>query len=160
MKETLLDVLLYLFENYEDADTQPIANRDTLRVELTAAGFPDAEVEHAFAWLARLAEPRTPARAPAALRIFAPVEIERLDAECRGLLMDLERIGVLDLDSRELVIDLLMSVEVPIDARLVKWACLLVVLNRETPAEVLEHEEFADYTLELRALVEGRQSLQ
>ncbi|MDN5874549.1 MAG: DUF494 domain-containing protein [Sinobacteraceae bacterium] len=167
MKETLLDVLLFLFENYEDAETYPAANRDTLRSELTAAGFPTEQVEHAFAWLARLADPLSAGGTPASLhrtrislRVYAPSELEALDAECRGLLLELERLDLIDVDARERVIDLLMALDIPIDTRLVKWACVLVMLNREGPAEMPEEDELAGITLELQALSEGRERLQ
>lgn len=163
MNETLLDVLLYLFENYADDETEPAANRDTLRAELTAAGFPETQVEHAFAWLARLEHPQSEAQLQAplpALRIYSADELSRFDAECRGLLLDLERIGVLDVESRELVIELLLPLDMPVDAQLLKWAAMLVVLNRETPAVALSDEAFESDSLDVRAIVEGRLQLQ
>ena len=87
MKETLLDVLMYLFENYQDGEFSDSDNQENLRVELSAAGFPDEEVAHAFAWLDGLANQRN---APSlrgrtdTLRLYAPQEQERLSAECRG----------------------------------------------------------------------------
>ncbi|HEU0198454.1 MAG TPA: DUF494 domain-containing protein [Nevskiaceae bacterium] len=164
MKETLLDVLLYLFENYADAETRPAANRDNLRDELTAAGFPAEEVEHAFAWLARLAQPlavtaSTSSIAP--LRLYSAEEQAKLDTDCRGLIMGLERIGVLDGETRELVIELLMPLEIPVDVRVVKWAAMLVVLNRDAPAGLPAEDTFEGASLDLQALVEeGQQRLQ
>lgn len=160
MKESLLDVLLYLFENYGDVETQPVADREILRDELTGAGFADAEVEDAFAWLARLDEPHVAAATPGTLRVYAAAEMERLDVDCRGVLLDLERIGVLDAGSRELVIDLLLSADVPIDVQIVKWACLLVMLNHDLDEGALEAEEFFDFPEALRALVDGQLRLQ
>ncbi|MDX1500482.1 MAG: DUF494 family protein, partial [Woeseiaceae bacterium] len=39
MKENVLDVLMYLFETYVDADEEPEADQNELRAELTRAGF-------------------------------------------------------------------------------------------------------------------------
>jgi len=103
MKETLLDVLMYLFENYHDGEFSDSDNQETLRVELAAAGFPEEEVGHAFAWLDGLANQRN---APAlagrtdALRIYAPQEQERLSAECRGFLLYLEQLGILNAEGK------------------------------------------------------------
>lgn len=162
MNETLLDVLLYLFENYRDADTQGVESRNTLRAELTAAGFPETQVEHAFDWLERLGRPRlqAPASLPTTLRIYAPDELRKLDAKCRGVLLGLERIGVLDADSRELVIELLMPLDMPIDVRLVKWACMLVVLNQDDADRPEPDDDFDVEVLSLKSLLEGRQRLQ
>lgn len=160
MKESLLDVLLYLFENYGDVETQPVADREILRDDLTGAGFADAEVEDAFAWLARLDEPHAASPAPGTLRIYAPSELARLDVECRGVLLDLERMGVLDAAGRELVIDLLLAADLPIDVQVVKWACLLVMLNRDLGAAAPEAEEFFDFPGALRMLVDGHPQLQ
>ena len=53
MKETVLDILIYLFENYFDADIEsaPEPDRDTLKDELERAGFSEHEVNRALQWL-------------------------------------------------------------------------------------------------------------
>ena len=45
MKESVLDILIYLFENYFDAELEsaPEPDRDTLKDELERAGFPNAK---------------------------------------------------------------------------------------------------------------------
>ncbi|MGH8457158.1 MAG: DUF494 family protein, partial [Stenotrophobium sp.] len=43
MKETVLDVLMYLLENYQAGEFSDTDNQETLRDELTAAGFPEEE---------------------------------------------------------------------------------------------------------------------
>ena len=69
MKESILDVLLYLFEHYftDDAvpppgeahflDREQLANGPLLD-ELAQAGFSPAEIHKAFDWLGALAEQR------------------------------------------------------------------------------------------------------
>ena len=44
MKDNVLDLLIYLFENYMSADDEPRPDRNTLKLELDKAGFaePDA----------------------------------------------------------------------------------------------------------------------
>jgi 5S rRNA maturation endonuclease (ribonuclease M5) len=51
MKEDVLDVLMYLFEAYLDADPQPEPDRAMLRGELEQAGFGRIEIDHALEWL-------------------------------------------------------------------------------------------------------------
>jgi Smg protein len=144
MKETVLDVLMYLFENYQHGEFSDVDNQDTLRDELTAAGFPEEEVTHAFSWLDGLSEQRQkPARfgPTGALRVYAREEQARLSRECRGFLLNLEQLGILDASARELVIDRLMAFTDEIDLERVKWVCLLVLINQPEAEEAFEHLE-------------------
>ncbi len=45
MKETVLDVLMYLFESFIDSEDEPEPNRNELKEELERAGFGQREVE-------------------------------------------------------------------------------------------------------------------
>lgn len=150
MKETLLDVLMYLFENYHDGEFSDSDNQETLRIELAAAGFPEDEVGHAFAWLDGLAKQRdtpTLTATTAALRIYAPQEMERLSAECRGFLLYLEQLGILGATSRELVIERLLALADEVDLERVKWVCLLVLINQPGHEEAAVHlEDMVYYT--------------
>ena len=56
MKETILDVLLFLFENYFYDDPDAVLDRDSLQQGLIQAGFSPAEINKAFDWLDELAE--------------------------------------------------------------------------------------------------------
>lgn len=144
MKETLLDVLMYLFENYNDGEFSNADNQETLKVELAAAGFPEQEVGHAFAWLDGLSSQRGTAVVPAgsgALRIYAPSECDRLSCECRGFLLYLEQLGILNSQSRELVIGRLLAIEDEVDLERVKWVCLLVLINQPGEEEAAVHLE-------------------
>ena len=79
MKESILDVLLYLFEHVLDDDTDLPADAEarqgsTLLAELTEAGFSADEIHKAFDWLDALAQSRAapqPARAGGPVRVFA-----------------------------------------------------------------------------------------
>jgi len=55
MKENVLDLLMYLFENYiyEEPEAEP--DRASLSDSLEEAGFSNVEIDHAFAWLDGLA---------------------------------------------------------------------------------------------------------
>ncbi len=144
MKETVLDVLMYLFENYQHGEFADTGNQENLREELTAAGFPLDEVNHAFAWLDGLSNQR---QHPlifglrGSLRIYAREEQARLSVECRGFLLYLEQLGILDSATREVVIDRLMAIEDEIDLDRVKWVCLLVMVNHPESEAAFEHLE-------------------
>ena len=146
MKESVLDILIYLFENYADPDFQqqfesgpePGAARDALRDELKLAGFRPTAIDSALAWLDSLAESSERAvqsPAPRAIRIFADTECERLDTDCRNYIMYLENIGILNATQRELVLDRLLALQSPalestIDIEQVKWVVLMVLFSQ------------------------------
>jgi Smg protein len=136
MKESVLDILIYLFENYFDADldSAPEPDRDTLKDELERAGFSEREVDRALEWLEQLsADPQRAGSVPTprAMRIFDPSEQARLDTDCRGYILYLENIGILNASQRELVIDRLLALDArQIDIEQVKWVVLMVLFSQ------------------------------
>ncbi|MDY6944192.1 MAG: DUF494 domain-containing protein [Pseudomonadota bacterium] len=136
MKESVLDILIYLFENYFDADLDcaPEPDRDTLRDELERAGFSEREVGRALEWLEQLsADPNRVGAVPGsrAIRIFDAREQARLDTDCRGYILYLENIGIISPAQRELVIDRLLALDVQqIDIEQVKWVVLMVLFSQ------------------------------
>ncbi len=132
MKESVLDVLMYLFENYRLGEFSDADYHSTLHTELVGAGFPDEEIQHAFAWLDGLGrEGQLPLQfgPGSAIRVYAREEQDKLATECRGFLMYLEQLGILSPENRELVIDRLMALEDDVDVERVKWVVLLVLVN-------------------------------
>jgi Smg protein len=136
MKESVLDILIYLFENYFDTDLQaaPEPDRDTLKDELERAGFSQREVGRALEWLEQLStDPERVMTLPAAraFRIFDSSEQARLDTDCRGYILYLEHIGILNPAQRELVIDRLLALDArQIDIEQVKWVVLMVLFSQ------------------------------
>ena len=66
-----------------------------------------------------------------AIRIFDPSEQARLDVDCRGYILYLENIGILNAAQRELVIDRLLALDVKrIDLEQVKWVVLMVLFSQ------------------------------
>jgi Smg protein len=153
MKEGVLDILIYLFENYFDAETEDgfEPDRETLKLELEMAGFPGSEVERALCWLEELAadpDRLHPAPTTRAIRVFAALEQARLDTDCRGYLVHLEQVGILSPTQRELVIDRLMALEGDeIDIDKLKWVVLMVLFSQpgqETAFSRMEDLVFED----------------
>jgi Smg protein len=151
MKETILDVLLFLFENYFYEDPDAVRDRDSLQQGLLQAGFSPAEINKAFDWLDELAEQRPTtaiARVGGPVRVFVEAEQDRLDPECRGFLMFLEQHGVLDADQRELVLDRAMALDQEdVDVDDLKWVVLMVLFNQpgsEAAFAWMENQMFGD----------------
>jgi len=136
MKESVLDILIYLFENYFDAELElaPEPDRDTLKEELERAGFSEREVGRALEWLEQLcADPERTGTIPTSrsIRVFDAREQIRLDSDCRGYILYLENIGIVNAAQRELVIDRLLALDSrQIDIEQVKWVVLMVLFSQ------------------------------
>lgn len=150
MKETVLDVLMYLFDNYLDDETEVQPDREILRIELEAAGFDRAEVLKAFNWLEALAsDPDTALQRDGrnAMRVFHPHEMLHISTESRGFLMYLEQTGILNSDQRELIIDRIMALDSgEIDIDQVKWIILMVLFNQ--PGQELAYARMEELVFE------------
>ncbi|PZO10379.1 MAG: hypothetical protein DCF27_01675 [Lysobacteraceae bacterium] len=151
MKETILDVLLYLFEHYFYDDPDAVRDRDSLQNGLIQAGFSPSEINKAFDWLDELARQRPVSTVPrlnTPVRVYSDAELDRLDRECRGFLMFLEHSGVIDADQRELVLDRVMALDQDeVDVDDLKWVVLMVLFNQpgsEAAYAWMESQMFED----------------
>ncbi|MCX7043796.1 MAG: DUF494 family protein [Gammaproteobacteria bacterium] len=151
MKETILDVLLYLFENYFYDDPDAVRDRDSLQHGLIQAGFSPTEISKAFDWLEELSNQRPTLANPRAngpVRVYVEAELDRLDRECLGFLMFLEQHGVLDADQRELALDRAMALDQEeVDLDDLKWVVLMVLFNQpgaEAAFAWMENQMFGD----------------
>ncbi|MDH4048996.1 MAG: DUF494 domain-containing protein [Gammaproteobacteria bacterium] len=135
MKENVLDVLMYLFETYIDAEEEPEPDQKVLRDELSRAGFADLEIDRALSWLDDLTDhhrnlPHS-AQTAHGTRIYNDSEQSRLDVGCRGFITYLEQIGILSPLQREILIDRLLALDTPdIDVEQVKWVVLMVLFSQ------------------------------
>ncbi len=141
----MFDILFYVFENCRQADV----SHDPERVarKLSAAGFDDMEISAALSWLAGVV--RTPQRSLAplpesdnAFRAFAPKELAKLDADCRGFVLFLERSGILSPASREHVIErALATAGDTLSLDQLKLIVVMVLWSQQAPASQLVAEE-------------------
>ncbi|HEX9851710.1 MAG TPA: DUF494 domain-containing protein [Woeseiaceae bacterium] len=135
MKENVLDVLMYLFETYIDAEEEPEPDQKVLRDELARAGFADLEIDRALDWLDGLTEhhkarPHS-TQTVHGTRIYNDIEQGRLDVACRGFITYLEQIGILSPLQREILVDRLLALDTPdIDVEQVKWVVLMVLFSQ------------------------------
>lgn len=143
MKENMLDVLFYLFENY--SENNPSQDRDSLQDYLVNAGFKSKEVNKAFDWLEKLADSSNTvalSRTNHPLRLYTTEEQKWIDPTCQGHLFFLEQAGVLDATMREQVIDQVVALEdrnFSLDK--LKWIILMIMLNRKENKEHAEETE-------------------
>jgi Smg protein len=141
----MYDILAYLFENCQQAELAD--DRERVARKLSAAGFDDSDISEALHWLAGVM------RAPQALggtlpdsrtsfRAFAPRELSKLDAECRGFLLTLEQSGILTAQTREVVLERSLAASghaLSLDQ--LKLIVLMVLWNQQTPTSQLLAED-------------------
>ena len=153
MKENVLDLLIYLFENYMSADEEPRPDRGTLKIELERAGFAERDIDRALTWVDGLSQDPLGKVAEAtarAIRVFSGQELMRLDTDVRGYLLYLENVRILSSAQRELVIDRLMALEAEeIDIDQVKWVVLMVLFSQ--PGQQSAYAQMEDLVFEERS---------
>jgi Smg protein len=149
MKENIFDVLMYLFENYMEDEIELLPDSAVIKIELQEAGFEQIEVNKAFDWLESLSLQRAiKPSINSAFRIFCRQEIEKLDIECRSLIMALEQNGILTSANREIVIDRAMALEnEDISVEKLKWIVLMVLLSQ--PDEEIAFSRMEDLVYDL-----------
>jgi Smg protein len=125
----MIDVLMYLFENYFEAQLE----QDTVTLELSQAGFEPTEIQQAFRWLDGIVDLQNTfaSPTPGSLRHYLPHEVNKLNLASRGFLLFIEQLGILTPAARETVIDRAMALEFEeIDLSQLKWVVLMVLLSQ------------------------------
>ena len=141
----MYDILAYLFENGQQAEIAD--DRERVARKLSAAGFDDSDITEALHWLAGVL--RAPQTGSVALpdrrtsfRAFAPRELAKLDAECRGFLITLEQSGILTPATRELVLERSLAASGhSLSLEQLKLIVLMVLWNQHTPTSQLLAED-------------------
>jgi len=136
MKAEMMDVLMYIFDRFQEDEFVPVEKAQTLVNELEEVGFKSVEINSALSWLDGLIDTSSEDFAPSQstqsnTRIYHPYELHFLSLQCRGFLYFLEQVGVLDSHSREAVIDRVLALESgePVDLDQLKWVIMMVLFN-------------------------------
>jgi Smg protein len=141
----MFDILIYLFENYYQAQAYP--DYDTLERKLHAAGFENDDIQDALDWLNTLT--RRPDEglpesmdARTSFRGYSADESSKLTLESRGFIAFLESARILTPLLRELIIERAMSL--PSDAvglDTLKVIVLMVLWTRRGNVDALILDE-------------------
>jgi Smg protein len=141
----MYDILVYLFENCQQHEL--CNEKERVAKKLSAAGFDDSDISEALTWLAGVARVPHRSLAPlpasgAAFRAYAPKELAKLDAECRGLLIYFEQSGILTPQTREHVIERALAANGDgLTLEQLKLVVLMVLWNQQTPSSRLVAED-------------------
>ncbi|MGH8579883.1 MAG: DUF494 family protein [Gammaproteobacteria bacterium] len=145
MKQTVLDILQFLFDHCVDEEADLPLDRGALQAQLMEVGFDERQVEKAFDWLQAFSEEPElePRHHQNSVRLYTPLEQEKLGIEGLGLILVLEQSGVLEHHTRELVINRVMALEgETVELPQLKWIVFMVLVNQpdqDTTVMWLDH---------------------
>jgi Smg protein len=141
----MYEILAYVFENCQQ--TEVAHDSDRVAKKLSAAGFDDSDISEALHWLAGVLHApgmmldRLP-DAQRSFRAFAPRELAKLDAQCRGFLMTLEHSGILSAKVRERVLERALATSGDaLTLEQLKLVVLMVLWNQQAPTSRLVAED-------------------
>ena len=138
----MIDILVYLFENYYDFTGHP--KPDALARKLSTVGFEKEDISVALDWLAELKSARVAEFASdrRAQRIYTADEQQKLGVDCINFIVFLELANVVTPALRELIVERSMSLEDdPLPLGKFKIIVLMVLWSREQDLEPLIVEE-------------------
>ena len=141
----MFDVLVYLFENYYQAEGYP--DHGTLSRKLHAAGFENEDISEALDWLnglTRINDNDTPnaLESSRAIRAYTNDELAKLSTEGRGFLVFLESARVLSPVLREVILERAMALsEEVVGLEKLKVIALIVLWARKGSVDTLILDE-------------------
>jgi Smg protein len=141
----MIDILVFLFENYFHTEAYP--DSDTLARKLSAAGFEDDDINEALDWLSGLEAASDSAfpqelASSTAFRSFASAELNKLDCDARGFVQFLETAGILNPLCREIILERAMALDdKTVTLEKIKVIVLMVLWSQRQSMSTLILEE-------------------
>lgn len=153
IKQSVVDVLMFLFESYlyDDKDnhaSQVTDKRDSIQLRLEEMGFQHSEINQAFDWLEDLADFQADGNnsidiMATSIRIYSPEEKKLIDQESIGFLSFLEQNKILTPATRELILDRIIALGQPLDLEQLKWIIMIVLhTNPDTDNTIAMIEDY------------------
>jgi len=140
IKQSVVDVLMFLFERYLDDDdsnkTSHVADkRDSIQLRLEEMGFHNQDINQAFDWLEDLADVQANMQdneqqitiKETSTRIYSEQEKTLITQESIGFLNFLQQTNILTPVTRELILDRVVALGHPLDAEQLKWIIMIVL---------------------------------
>ena len=136
IKQSVVDVLMFLFERYLDDDDNSESSRvtderDNIQIRLEEMGFHNNEINQAFDWLEDLADLQESQQflplSETSTRIYSEQEKKLISIESIGFLHFLEQTNILTPVTRELILDRVVALRQPLDAEQMKWIIMIVL---------------------------------
>lgn len=139
MKQNVVDVLMYLFENIITDDNPVFPEHEHMFDRLEDMGFPQHEILLAFDWLEDLAEIHAEQLDTdqqqlvintSSIRVFSELERLLLGEDCISFLLHLEQSQVITPVSREIILDRVIALDVELELEQLKWIIMIVLYSQ------------------------------
>ncbi|ALD15419.1 hypothetical protein IX46_02555 [Buchnera aphidicola (Aphis glycines)] len=133
----MFEILIYLFETCVHNESKISIDYDSLKKDLSDIGFHKKDIYNALRWLKNLSSCKKNNFSSISLtsdqistRIYNQQELFKLNSDCRGFILFLEQLEILTLDTREMVIEQIMDLEIrELNLEDLKWIILIVLFN-------------------------------
>lgn len=132
MRESVIDVLFYLFDDILPEQQAQETDLNEMAYWLSEAGFQHEDVGRALEWfyeLTQLGEAPPPVNSSAAVRVFSAQERDYLGDNGLDYLRGLKRLGLIDHHLFEKIIERALALEEPLDTLTLRWVAAMVALN-------------------------------
>ena len=153
-QQNIVDVIVYLLDTVVSQQKKFLFEATFVEQRLEEAGFDKATVDHAFDWLRELIEQQSwyaassRANTNKTLRIFSCEEGCKISLATRGFILSLEYAGILDTNTREIVISQLMQLKQrSVDLTDAKWVVFFVLMSKTNK----NSQEMRSYLLTMMA---------
>ncbi len=139
MKQNVVDVLMYLFENIITDDNPVFSEHEHMYDRLEDMGFPQNEILMAFDWLEDLAglhadllvaSKSQSAINTRSMRVYSELEKMLLGQDCISFLLQLEQQQVITPLSREIILDRIIALDVELELEQLKWVVMIVLYSQ------------------------------
>jgi len=146
MNENIVELLLYLFENYIYENDSEEFDKKLIQQGLTHAGFSSLTINNAFLWLDDLQQDvksfQNIEMSPEGFRVFTQTEQSKLDSECIDFIYYLNSSEILDNIQREILINAIMKLKTNnIDIDDLQWLALMVLFSQPEQEQAFAHLE-------------------
>ncbi|QCI16144.1 DUF494 family protein [Buchnera aphidicola] len=133
----MFDILIYLFETYAHSESKISVDYDNLKNDLSNIGFKKRDIYNALRWLKNLSSYKKNIISSMNLscnqistRIYTKEESFKLNVDCRGFILFLEQLEILTLDTREIIIERIMELDIyELNLEDLKWIILIILFN-------------------------------
>jgi Smg protein len=146
MNENIVELLLYLFENYIYESDDLTLDKKSIQKGLSSAGFDSLTIDNAFNWLDDLKSDVKTFQGlkikPDSFRIFTASEQLKIDTESIDFIYYLNNSKILDNVQREILINAIMKLETnQFDVDDLHWLALMVLFSQPEQEQAFAHLE-------------------
>lgn len=137
IEDIMFDILIYLFENHVHTQSKLSIDYDSLTNDLSDIGFQKRDIYNALRWLKNLTcyknnifSSLDVSSKQISTRIYTQEESFKLNVDCRGFILFLEQLEILTLETREMIIERIMDLDIQaLSLEDLKWIVLIVLFN-------------------------------